>query len=145
MTRSLALALLLLAGGAAGAAAQKPAPKKALPHKEPKLVFDREVFSYPGEGRRDPYTSIVGQADNGPLFENLSLRGIIYAPATGQSLVLLADTTAKKVYRARRGDVLGNARLLDVSQTRVIFSVDNFGVVRQETLELKRNPEGAKG
>lgn len=145
MTRSLALTLLLLAAGAADAAGQKPAPKKPLPHKEPTLVFEREVFSYPVEGRRDPYTSVVGRADSGPLFENLSLRGIIYAPATGQSLVLLADTTAKKVYRARRGDVVGNARVLDVSPTRVLFSVDNFGVARQETLELKRNPEGAKG
>ncbi|MBX6362825.1 MAG: hypothetical protein IRZ00_03060 [Gemmatimonadetes bacterium] len=145
MTRSLTLTLLLLPAGAAAAAAQTPASKKPLPHKEPTLVFDREVFSYPAEGRRDPYTSVVGRADGGPRFENLSLRGIIYAPATGQSLVLLADTVAKKAYRARRGDVVGNARVLDVGPTRVLFSVDNYGVVRQETLELKRNPEGAKG
>jgi hypothetical protein len=41
--------------------------------------------------------------------------------------------------------MVGNARVGQISPTRVIFSVDNFGTWHQETLELKKNPEGAKG
>ncbi len=109
---------------------------------EPTLVFDREVYSYPSGPRRDPFMALVGKHDAGPLFDDLTLRGIIYSPA-GNSLVVLSD--GKKTYRAHRGEMVGNARVMVVSPTRVIFSVDNFGVWRQQSLELKKNTEGDKG
>jgi len=109
---------------------------------EPTLVFDREVYSYPSGPRRDPYMALVGKNDAGPMFDDLRLRGIIYSPS-GNSLVMLSD--GKKTYRAHRGEMVGNARVVEISPTRVIFSVDNFGVWRQQSLELKRNTEGDKG
>ncbi len=124
-------------------AAAKSAPPASAPSaEEPKLIFDREVFDYPAAPRRDPFTPLVGKNDMGPRFEDLSVRGIIYAPA-GRSLVVLSD--GKKTYRRRSGEMVGNARVGQISPTRVIFSVDNFGSWHQETLELKKNPEGAKG
>ncbi len=148
-TRSLALLCSALALGllpAAVQAQQKPDAQavaaKAAPTDEPKLIFDREVFSYPAGPRRDPYTPLVGKNDAGPRFEDLTIRGIIFSGAS-QSVVLLSD--GKKVYRRRRGEMVGNARVVQISPTRVIFSVDNFGVWREESLEMKRNPEGAKG
>lgn len=122
--------------------AQAVSSKSAPPSDEPKLIFDREVFEYPAEGRRDPFTPLVGKNDMGPRFEDLSIRGIIYSP-TGQSLVVLTD--GKQTYRKHRGEMVGNARVVQIAPTRVIFSVDNFGVWRQESLELKKTPEGAKG
>ena len=124
-------------------AAVKSAPPASGPSaEEPKLIFDREVFDYPAAPRRDPFTPLVGKNDMGPRFEDLSVRGIIYAPA-GRSLVVLSD--GKKTYRRRSGEMVGNARVGQISPTRVIFSVNNFGSWHQETLELKKNPEGAKG
>ncbi len=124
------------------AAATKAAPPAAAASaEEPKLIFDREVYTYPSGGRRDPYTPLVGKNDQGPRFEDLSIRGIIYSPSA-ESMVLLSD--GKKTYRRHRGEMVGNARVVQIAPTRVIFSVDNFGVWREESLEMKK-PEGAKG
>jgi hypothetical protein len=109
-----------------------------------KLVFDREVYRYPGENRRDPFKPLTGKNGVGPLFEDLTLRMIIHSPVPGQSIAVLADR-AKKMYRLRRGESLGNVTVVDISSSRVVFSVDEFGVRRQEFLSLKNaNPkEGA--
>ena len=40
-------------------------------------------------------------------------------------------------YRLRRGDSVGNATVVDIGPTRVVFSVSDFGIRRQEILELK--------
>lgn len=138
----LVLSATPLAGQQAGPpkAASKAAPPAA-PAEEPKLIFDREVFTFPAGGRRDPYTPLVGKNDGGPRFEELNIRGIIFSP-TAESMVLLSD--GRKTYRRHRGEMVGNARVLQITPTRVLFSVDNFGVWREESLEMKK-PEGAKG
>ncbi len=146
----------LVAGAPLGAQAPKAAPAGAAQAKAPakapavgraaadtlKLIFDREVYTYPGTARRDPFTPLTGKNDSGPRFEDLSIRGIIYVNG-GDSLVLLSD--GKKVYRRHRGEMVGNARVVAIEPTRVIFAVDNFGTWRQESLDLKKNPEGDKG
>ncbi|HEY8485501.1 MAG TPA: hypothetical protein VIL13_12885 [Longimicrobiales bacterium] len=112
---------------------------------EPRLIYEREMFVFPVvPGRRDPFTPLTGANELGPRFEDLSLRGIIYSPAPGQSVALVA-TKNGKVYRIRRGDVVGNARVLEIGQSRVVFAVNNLGVVRQAVLELKRKGKGANG
>jgi hypothetical protein len=136
-------ALLVVVAIAAPAAAQGPPPGPPKPPvPEPTLVFDREVFTYHTQARRDPFTTLVGKAGLGPRFEELTLKGIIYSGE--HSVALLTDAIAKKVYRARKGDVVGNARVVEIGADRVIFAVENFGQYRQEVIELKRKPEGAK-
>jgi len=102
------------------------------------LVFEREVFLYPATHRRDPFSPL--SVSEGPRFEELTLRGIIYSPEPGRSVALLAGP-GNKIYRVRRGETVGNSRVLDVGPRRVLFAVNNFGVVRQEVLELKRKEE----
>lgn len=125
------------------AAPKKPVATKAAPEvAEPKLIFDREVFAYPDNSSRDPFVALVGKNEGGPRFEDLSLRGIIFSP-TGSSLVLLTD--GKRVYRRHRGEMVGNARIVQIDPGQVIFSVNYFGVWRQESIQLRKNPEGAEG
>ncbi|HEX7118721.1 MAG TPA: hypothetical protein VF212_08040 [Longimicrobiales bacterium] len=133
---------LLSIFAAAPAAAQQTATKAAPPAAEEPLRLEREVFVYPLEGRRDPFESLANRDDLGPRFEELSLGGIIYNPDGGS--VALLTTSDGRIYRVRRGDVVGNARVLDISQNRVVFAVETFGVVRQETLERKKR-EGVDG
>jgi Tfp pilus assembly protein PilP len=123
------------------AAARTPLPTKA---RDIQLVFEREVFRYPVENRRDPFRSLADQEHLGPLFDDLTLRMIIFSSRPGQSVALLADG-AKKVYRLHKGDIIGNATVLDIDQTRVRFAVEDYGNRRQETLELKadQQKEGA--
>ena len=122
--------------------AQQPAPAPAPPPGEPRLVFDRETYNYPRDNRRDPFRPLTGD-EGGPLFQDLRLRMIIFSQNPAQSIVVVSDA-ANKTHRLRRGDSVGNVTVLDIARTRVVFGVEDFGVQRQEIIELKpRNPEGA--
>ena len=122
-------------------AARAPLPTRA---RDIQLVFEREVFHYPVENRRDPFRSLADQEHLGPLFDDLTLRMIIHSTQPGQSVALVADG-AKKVYRLHKGEIIGNATVLDINETRVLFAVEDYGNRRQETLELKadQQKEGA--
>jgi hypothetical protein len=135
------------AGTQPPAAAQQPpagAPAAAAPAqpRDIQLVFEREVFHYSTSGRRDPFRSLADAGGLGPLFDDLTLRMIIHSDRPGQSVALVIDGS-KKVYRLRKGDVVGNATVLEITAQRVVFSVEDFGNRRQETLDLKNQKEGA--
>jgi hypothetical protein len=145
--------VLLLAGAllTAGAVAvvQQPAPAQPPPSgaatpagglDEPRLMFEREIFDYQGGGRRDPFRALTGRDGLGPLFEDLTLRMIIFSEVRDQSIVVVADG-ANRAHRLRRGDVIGNARVLEIEPGRAIFTVEDLGVRRQEVLELRRNQQ----
>jgi hypothetical protein len=99
------------------------------------LVYEREVYTYRGAGRRDPFRPLTADDEMGPLFEELTLQGIIYATGRGQSVALITDASGR-VHRARVGDVVGNSRVIEIGPARVIMAVENFGNIRQEVLEL---------
>ena len=143
-----AASVLVLAVQVQPAAAQDAppagAPAAAAPirPRDIQLVFEREVFHYQGAGRRDPFRSLANDDGMGPLFDDLKLRMIIHSDRPGQSVALLVDG-AKKVYRLRKGDVVGNATVLEITPSRVTFAVEDFGNRRQEVLDLKNQKEGA--
>jgi len=150
---SLRIAAALVFAAAPLAARQEPprppdaqAAARTLPTRarEIQLVFEREVFHYPIENRRDPFRSLADEEHLGPLFDDLTLRLIIYSPRPGQSVALLADG-AKKVYRLRKGEIIGNATVLEIEPTRVHFTVEDYGNRRQEMLEMRadQQKEGA--
>lgn len=101
------------------------------------LVYEREVYTYNGDNRRDPFRPLSSADDMGPRFEMLSLQGIIYATGQGRSVALLGDADGR-VHRVRVGDVVGNSRVIEIGPTRVVLAVENFGTIRQEILELPR-------
>jgi hypothetical protein len=143
-----AIAALALFAGATTANAQQPAaaatpapapaaaaaPKQPTP--EPKLVFDREVYAYASNARRDPFKPLAGKESLGPLFEDLKLRGIIYSPEPTLSIVLMQDGS-RRLYRLHRGEVVGNSRIVEIKPLMVRFAVENFGMIKYETLELR--------
>lgn len=106
---------------------------------EVKLVFDREVYRYEASGRRDPFTPLT-DGNAGPRFEDLTLRMILHSSVPGQSIAVLADG-AKKSYRLRRGESVGNITVVDITADRVTFSVEDFGVSRREVLSIKPDNE----
>ena len=118
------------------AAPQTPeAPAAVAMPGDPRLIFEREVFSYPGRARRDPFMPLTGQ-NAGILFSDVTLHMILFDENPGRSIVAVSDA-ANKQYRLRRGDSIGNATVVDIGRTRVVFSVSDFGIRRQEVLELK--------
>ena len=143
--RSTLMVVALLVAPALPAAAQAPATPAVggPPAPEPTLVFEREVYQYSAAGRRDPFRPLTSSNSVGPAFAELQLTGILYqASDPTRSRVTFRDAS-KKQYRLRRGDSIGNATVVDIGRTRVVFSIREFGMTRTESLELKLTPEGA--
>lgn len=117
-------------------AQQQPGPPAGPgPGQQITLVYEREVFTYRGGGRRDPFEPLTGENQMGPRFEELSIQGIIYSRVPGRSVALLTGAQ-DQVHRVRVGDVLGNTRVIEIGPTRVVMAVENFGAIRQEILEM---------
>ena len=127
---------------ATAAAAQAPAAPPR-PPADPKLALEREVFDYPGGNRRDPFKPLTSGDTQGPLISELTLTGIFFDRANqARSIATLRDLN-KKEYRVRRGDTVGNAVVQLIDSRRVVFSVKEFGMTRQEVLEIKLPKAGA--
>lgn len=137
------LVTLALAGAASGVSAQDQAQPPQTPQDQEQVntVYEREVFMYRAAGRRDPFQPLTSEAV-GPRFEDLALGGIIFSPDPGRSVAMLR--AGSRLFRARVGDQIGNVRVVEIGPLRVVFAVNDFGQVRQEVLELKRQ-EGAGG
>ena len=129
---ALAAALLAPAGLRAQQEEQRPPGQAA---RELTLVYEREVYTYEGSTRRDPFRPLTDQNEMGPRFEALALQGIIYSTGRGRSVALLSDNDGR-IYRVRVGEMVGNSRVIEIGPLRVVMAVENFGTIRQEILEL---------
>jgi len=98
----------------------------------------RETFSYAG-GARDPFASLISSARVGPEFSDLLLVGIYqdlrYA---ANSVAVVRDKNSGKRYKLRMGDQIGRLKVAQIRQLDVVFTVEDFGFERQETLSLKK-------
>ncbi|MCL7970478.1 MAG: hypothetical protein M8866_00115 [marine benthic group bacterium] len=136
MLACIAMVLLWPAGLRAQEVPEEPA--EAMEQAQTAPVLEREMYSYAGQGRRDPFKELEAGAELGPRFEDLELSGIIYSPDAG-SVVVLVDRSTQRRYRVWEGDVVGGAQLLAVTPDQAVFMVTVFGVSRQETLRLKNS------
>lgn len=107
-------------------------------------VYRREVFSYPEQGRRDPFRPLQSFASTGPRLDQLSLSGILYGGEGGESVVVLVDPSTGSRYRLRVGDSVGFARLSRVEPRRAIFTVSGFGRDRNVVLRLQQDEESSQ-
>lgn len=98
----------------------------------------RETFTYSG-GPRDPFVSLLTSAKVGPEFADLLLVGIYqdlrYA---SNSIAVLRDRNSGKRYKLRVGDQIGRLKVAQIRQRDVVFTVEDFGFERQETLSLRK-------
>jgi len=149
------LAALVAAGPLAAQAKPKPAPKAAAPRaaadsaradstKAPPPdstaapVLVREVFSYEGGGR-DPFLSLLKSGDIRPLLSDLKLVGIYYdGRLTARSVAVLRDVTNLRIYRVKPGDILGRLKVTTIRPREIVFTVQEFGFERQESLQLAK-------
>ena len=94
----------------------------------------REVFTYESEGRRDPFYSLILTEDLRPLLSDLKLVGILYAAANGRSVAIMRDVLTNAQYRVSSGQTLGRMRVAQIKPRAVIFTIDEFGVSRTDSL-----------
>ncbi|HEY3220516.1 MAG TPA: hypothetical protein VGJ80_07290 [Gemmatimonadales bacterium] len=131
---SVAFALVALAATAAAQerdSAAAPAPQSLI----------REVFAYEGGGR-DPFMSLLKSGDVRPLISDLKLTTVVYdGRFASRSVAVLRDITNRHIYRVKTGDIVGRLKVTQIRPREVVFTVQEFGFERQETLSLAKQEE----
>lgn len=149
MIRRIAASALALVAAGIVAEAQPPAtpPEVAVPKIEfptdslGRILFARETYAYPRDGRRDPFASLIATGDIRPIFEDLVVTGIIVDVSGRNSQAILKDVSTNELYRARVGSVFGRIRVTSIRPGEVGLSIDEFGFPRQEVLsQIKPSP-----
>ena len=136
---STALLLAALAGPAVAAAAQQPERDTTAASQSTTLL--REVFAYEGGGR-DPFMSLLKSGDVRPLISDLKLTTVVYdGRFASRSVAVLRDITNRRIYRVKTGDIIGRLKVTQIRPREVVFTVQEFGFERQETLSLTKQEE----
>ncbi|MFL5620102.1 MAG: hypothetical protein ACJ79A_17120 [Gemmatimonadaceae bacterium] len=113
-----------------------PAPSGSLPSVTPAAnaaSVTREVYDYTAVGRRDPFFSLILTDDLRPLLGDLRLVGILYQN-TGRAVAVMRDVQTNAQYRVANGGTLGRMRVTQIRQRAVLFTIDEFGLSRQDSL-----------
>jgi len=100
------------------------------------VLINREVFDYDAGGRKDPFVSLMNTSELRPLITELKLVAVAYDPAGHNSVAVLRDLTSKEQYRVRVGQTLGRMRVAAIHEKEVVFTIEEFGFSRQETLNM---------
>jgi hypothetical protein len=104
------------------------------------LVYEREVFSYDRGGRPDPFRSLLTNAELGVRLEDLTLLGVVYHPDPSRSVAVIAQRGAERRIRVRVGERVGSIRIAAIHQRSIDVVVEEFGVARRETLQIRTAP-----
>lgn len=135
--RAASLTLVLAALATAGAAQQ---PERRDTTAQPVTLL-REVFAYEGGGR-DPFMSLLKSGDVRPLISDLKLTTVVYdGRFASRSVAVLRDITNRRIYRVKTGDIIGRLKVTQIRPREVVFTVQEFGFERQETLSLGKQEE----
>ena len=109
--------------------------------KAKEMEMSRETFAYSGAAR-DPFSSLLNMAKNGPELADLQLVGIyqnLRTPAA--SVAVFREKDGGKRHKLRAGDQLGRSRLVQIRDRDVVFMIEDFGFERQETLSLRKQED----
>ncbi|MES2359470.1 MAG: hypothetical protein V4529_14145 [Gemmatimonadota bacterium] len=144
-TLVMAIALLLLVKGDAHAQVDEVADSAGTHDSTATVTFNREVFRYDPDGRRDPFVSLVKSSEIRPTLSDLRLTTIAFDPLGRNSVAVLRDLGTKEQYRVKVGTALGRMRVVRIDPKVVTFALEEFGFSRQETLAIgdttiKRTP-----
>ncbi len=94
-----------------------------------------ERVSYSSFGRRDPFVEIKGLMEDGINIDQVELVGIIWE--SEEPLAILAETKNPSVsYAVKEGDRILNGKVLKITQTDVLFLLQEFGVSRRYSMSL---------
>jgi len=145
------LVLALMTGGCGGAAVEEPttpapagAQRAAAADSARQLTtgpLRREVFGYTG-GARDPFESLLDQANVGPELPDLTLVGVYVDHQNGsRNVAVLRERITGRRYNLHPGDRLGRLQVIDIREREISFLIDDFGIERRETLSLRKSQE----
>ena len=96
----------------------------------------REVYVYPHDGRRDPFISLLTTTELRPALSDLRLTTILFDQSGNRSVAILRDLATNAQYRVSSGSTLGRMRVSAIRVKSVVFTIDEFGTTRQDSLVL---------
>ena len=134
--RVLSVALALGSLAAPAAAQRDTARADSAP---PVQALLREVFAYEGGGR-DPFMSLLRSGDVRPLLTDLKLTTVVYDSRYAARSVAVT-TKPSRIYHVKTGDIIGRLKVTQIRPREVVFTVQEFGFERQETLSLAKQED----
>jgi hypothetical protein len=102
----------------------------------PTTSIMREAYEYSASGRRDPFISLLSTNELRPAMSDLRLTGILFDHAGGRSVATLRDIGSNAQYRVTVGSALGRMRVSAIRLKTVLFTIEEFGSSRQDSLVL---------
>lgn len=108
----------------------------AAPTAAPEVLINRESYSYPGAGRRDPFVSLMNTEEIRPLIGDLKLVAIAFDATGRNSVAVLRDIGTKEQYRVKVGQQIGRMRVAAIHEKDVVFGIEEFGYSRQESVAM---------
>jgi hypothetical protein len=102
----------------------------------PPSAIMREDYAYGRDGRRDPFYSLLATSELRPTIGDLRLTGILVDRSGNRSVATLRDVGSNMQYRVFVGSTLGRMRVSTIRMKAVIFTIDEFGTTRQDSLFL---------
>jgi hypothetical protein len=111
--------------------------KDSLKAKDSVLVM-REAFDYTRDGRRDPFVSLMTTSDLRPVLSDLRLTGVLYDLSQRRHVAIMRDesTPGGAQWRVTTGMTLGRMRVSAIRPKVVVFTIEEFGFSRQDSLIL---------
>lgn len=100
------------------------------------LTFNREMYDYPADGRRDPFFSLIKSSELRPVITDLRLVAVAFDAAGGNSVAIMRDLVTKEQYRVKVGQQLGRMRVARIDTKTVTFTLEEYGFSRQQTLAM---------
>ncbi|HKN67592.1 MAG TPA: hypothetical protein VJW73_15010 [Gemmatimonadaceae bacterium] len=95
----------------------------------------RETFDYTRDTRRDPFVSLMTTSDLRPTLTDLRLTGILYDLSGRRPVAILRDIAGGQ-WRVTTGMTLGRMRVAQIKPKTIIFTIEEFGFNRQDSLLL---------
>jgi hypothetical protein len=124
----------------AAASVERPGGKLAVPAADtsgPPPTIMRELYVYAADGRRDPFVSLLTTGELRPTISDLRVTGIIVdqSPAR-RSVATLRDLVTNAQYRIVLGSKLGRMTVTAIRPKVILFTIDEFGTTRQDSLVM---------
>ncbi len=105
------------------------------------LYEDRVTYS--SFGRRDPFVDIKGLVEEGINIDQVELVGIIWESDIPMAILVESKNPAIS-YTLKEGDKILNGKVLKITQTDVLFLIQEFGVSRRYSMSLPDKFGGTK-
>jgi hypothetical protein len=117
--------------------AGKPVPATAPKSGRDSILVMRELFEYSSDGRRDPFVSLMTTNDLRPTLSDLRLTSVLYDQSGRRPVAIMRDSIANVQWRVTTGMTLGRMRVASIRPRVVVFTIEEFGFSRQDSLMLR--------